>query len=141
LITGWVGIVRLLSQTGLCHFQILTAGPPVCHMEQGTLVRAFCSPVRFDAGVRRRPEGPAMTSSLSSAYKGGSGWKYPPPLSLFLPPHRGEHHHRSSPASHRVTRPFDDSFGEVAPHTNVLLLPQVSQSSGKSFSLHGASRG
>jgi hypothetical protein len=79
--------VRLLSQTGLCHFQILTAGPPVCHMEQGTLVRAFCSPVRFDAGVRRRPEGPAMTSSLSSAYKGGSGWKYPPPPfhSFFLP--------------------------------------------------------
>jgi hypothetical protein len=55
-------------QSGSCHFQMPTAGPPVRHPEQGTPVRAAYSPVPFDAGVHCRPEGPAQTS-LSSAYK------------------------------------------------------------------------
>jgi hypothetical protein len=49
--------------------------------------------------------------------------KYPP-FHRFLPPRWGEHHLRSSPASRRATRPFDDSFGGVAPHTLVLLFPR-----------------
>jgi hypothetical protein len=129
--------MRPFRQSGSHHFQMPTAGPPISHPEQGTLERATYSPVRFDAG----PRGPPRPLSLSSAYKSDGRWKISPPPSLFLPPCRGEHYHHSSPASRRATRPFDDSFGGVAPHTLVLLLPHVSRSSGRSSDLHRASCG
>jgi hypothetical protein len=133
--------VHPLRQSGSCHFQMTTTGQLICLLEQGTLACAACSPVRFDTDVRRRPKGPAQTSSLSSTYKSNGQWKIYPPLSLFLPPRQGEHHRRSLPASSHATWPFDDSFGGVAPHALLLLLPQVSWSLGESSGLHCASPG
>jgi hypothetical protein len=84
-----------LSQTDSRHIQILTPGPHV--HRSGSTPASIVDP----RGLPRPPLSPPLI-------KATVGGKYPPPpFSPFLPPHRGEHHHRA-------TCPFDDSFGEDA---------------------------
>jgi hypothetical protein len=125
-----------LRQPGSRHFQIPTLGQHVSHLGQGNPVRIAYSPVWLDAVIRHQPKGPALTLSLSSAYKRGQWLEISAPFRRFLPHAEVSAAAHSLPVSWRLAWPFADSLGRPNPRTPALLLPQVSCPSGKSSGLH-----
>jgi hypothetical protein len=106
-----------LRQPGSRHFQIPTLGQHVSHLGQGNPVRIAYSPGWLDAGIHHRPKGPALTLSLSSAYKRGQWLEISAPLDVSYPMPRW-----ARPPTH--CRLVDDWLGHLPiPLAGLILVP------------------